>query len=125
MAEVQSQPALIEKSELGSQAADKDALVARLDELLEKYLHTIDEYQKAREQLSKQLSSVSFDSDSCFCNVVSSFIDRAIFLLPRQISRTALARTSDRTTMTSACKQFEKCNTLLSFTRIPYADTSQ
>lgn len=60
MAEIQSQPAVAAKSELGSHVADKDVLVARLDELLEKYLHTIDEYQKTREQLSKQLSSVSF-----------------------------------------------------------------
>jgi hypothetical protein len=39
--------------------ADKDALVARLDELLERYLYTLDEYQKLGEQLSKNLSAVS------------------------------------------------------------------
>ncbi|KAH7405743.1 hypothetical protein DE146DRAFT_779065 [Phaeosphaeria sp. MPI-PUGE-AT-0046c] len=57
MAEVQSQPLETERSEPGSQAADREALVARLDVLLEKYLHTIDAYQKAREQLAKQLAS--------------------------------------------------------------------
>jgi hypothetical protein len=58
MAEVQSQPMDVPESKLESQAADKDTLIARLDELLEKYLYTLDEYQKARELLSKQLSSV-------------------------------------------------------------------
>jgi hypothetical protein len=59
MTEVQSQPAVMPESKVESHSADKDVLIARLDELLEKYLHTLDEYQKAREQLSKQLSSVS------------------------------------------------------------------
>jgi septal ring factor EnvC (AmiA/AmiB activator) len=59
MAEVQVQPAPIAESTLENQAEDKDALIIRLDELLEKYLHTLDAYQKTREQLSKQLSSVS------------------------------------------------------------------
>jgi hypothetical protein len=40
--------------------ADRDVLVARLDELLERYLYTLDEYQKLGEQLSKNLSAVSF-----------------------------------------------------------------
>jgi septal ring factor EnvC (AmiA/AmiB activator) len=57
MAEVQSQSASIVESIIESQA-DKDALISRLDELLEKYLRTLDQYQKTREQLSKQLSSV-------------------------------------------------------------------
>jgi seryl-tRNA synthetase len=59
MAELQSQPAAVVDSKIESQSVDKDALIIRLDELLEKYLHTLDEYQKTREQLSKQLSSVS------------------------------------------------------------------
>jgi hypothetical protein len=59
MAEVQSQPVAIPQSDSTSASAAKDALVARLDELLEQYLHTLDEYQKARAQLSKQLSAVS------------------------------------------------------------------
>jgi septal ring factor EnvC (AmiA/AmiB activator) len=57
MAEVQSQSASIVESIIESQA-DKDALISRLDELLEKYLRTLDQYQKTREQLSKQLSLV-------------------------------------------------------------------
>jgi hypothetical protein len=43
-----------------ARGADRDVLVARLDELLERYLYTLDEYQKLREQLSKNLSAVSF-----------------------------------------------------------------
>jgi hypothetical protein len=57
MAEVQNQPASIPESKIESRA-DKDALIIRLDELLEEYLHTLDQYQKTREQLSTQLSSV-------------------------------------------------------------------
>jgi hypothetical protein len=58
MTEVQSNTVSLTVSDLQSQAVDKDALIVRLDELLETYLHTIDRYQKTREQLSKQLSSV-------------------------------------------------------------------
>jgi hypothetical protein len=58
MAEVQAQPAPISESKTENQAEDKDALIVRLDELLEKYLHTLDEYQNTRGLLSKQLSSV-------------------------------------------------------------------
>jgi deoxyribodipyrimidine photolyase len=58
MAEVQSHPAQNSEPKVQSHEGDKDALINRLDELLEKYLHTLDEYQKTRDQLSKQLSSV-------------------------------------------------------------------
>jgi len=58
MTEVQPQPSTIFESKAGN-SIDKDALISRLDELLEQYLHKLDEYQKAREQLSKQLSFVS------------------------------------------------------------------
>jgi 2-phosphoglycerate kinase len=58
MTEVESNMASVSASEFQSQSVDKDALIVRLDELLETYLHTIDKYQKTREQLSKQLSSV-------------------------------------------------------------------
>jgi hypothetical protein len=58
MAEVQAQPIDVPEHKVESHAADKDTLIARLDELLEKYLYTLDEYQKVREVLSKQLSSV-------------------------------------------------------------------
>ncbi|KAL5113483.1 hypothetical protein ACEQ8H_008647 [Pleosporales sp. CAS-2024a] len=59
MAQVESRTAAVPETVLGSQTGDanKDALIVRLDELLEKYLHTLDDYQKLREQLSKQLSS--------------------------------------------------------------------
>ncbi|KZM20475.1 uncharacterized protein EKO05_0004553 [Ascochyta rabiei] len=39
---------------------DKDALLTRLDTLLEQYLHTLDEYEKLTQQLSQQLSSAFF-----------------------------------------------------------------
>ncbi|KAG9202089.1 hypothetical protein G6514_004757 [Epicoccum nigrum] len=39
---------------------DKDALVTRLDALLEQYLYTLDEYEKLMRQLSKKLSSGYF-----------------------------------------------------------------
>ncbi|KAF2626022.1 hypothetical protein BU25DRAFT_449714 [Macroventuria anomochaeta] len=39
---------------------DKDALITRLDTLLEQYLYTLDEYEKLMQQLSKQLSSGYF-----------------------------------------------------------------
>lgn len=66
MTEIQSQPLGVSESSISSPGFDKDALVIRLDELLKKYLNTLDEYQKAREQLSKQLSSVS---NLCFVHV--------------------------------------------------------
>lgn len=37
---------------------DKDALISRLDALLEQYLNTLDLYEQLMQQLSKQLSSV-------------------------------------------------------------------
>jgi hypothetical protein len=40
-------------------SVDKDALITRLDALLEQYLNTLDEYEKLMQQLAKQLSSVS------------------------------------------------------------------
>jgi hypothetical protein len=47
---------------------DKDALVTRLDALLEQYLYTLDEYEKLMRQLSKKLSSV--------CNRMSPLVLR-------------------------------------------------
>jgi hypothetical protein len=61
MAEAQSEPVVAADSGAGSQTVDRGVLLVRLDELLEKYLHTLDEYQNLRLQLSKQLSSVSYD----------------------------------------------------------------
>ncbi|KAH7381633.1 hypothetical protein BKA66DRAFT_530897 [Pyrenochaeta sp. MPI-SDFR-AT-0127] len=59
MAEVQSSPSQIPGARPETERAekDKDALVAQLDQLLERYLHTLDEYEKVRQELSKQLSS--------------------------------------------------------------------
>ncbi|KAH4127785.1 hypothetical protein HBI25_003070 [Parastagonospora nodorum] len=57
MAEVQSPLVDIPESKVGSHDQDKNILINRLDELLEKYLHTLDKYQRVRELLSKQLSS--------------------------------------------------------------------
>lgn len=45
-------------AEPSSSGVEKDALIARLDTLLEQYLHTLDQYEMLMQQLSKQLSSV-------------------------------------------------------------------
>jgi hypothetical protein len=37
---------------------EKDELIEHLDHLLERYLRTIDRYEKVNKELSKQLSSV-------------------------------------------------------------------
>lgn len=42
-----------------SQRPEKDTLITQLDELLERYLITLNEHEKIRQELSKQLSSVS------------------------------------------------------------------
>jgi hypothetical protein len=42
-----------------SSGSEKDELVLRLDDLLERYLHTLDAYQKAQQQLTQHLSAVS------------------------------------------------------------------
>jgi hypothetical protein len=55
MADVEPQTAV----EPTIQGPEKAELLLRLDELLEAYLNTLDRYQKARQQLSTQLSSVS------------------------------------------------------------------
>ncbi|KAF2820045.1 hypothetical protein CC86DRAFT_124571 [Ophiobolus disseminans] len=57
MAQVQSQPNALPETKSEVPAVEKDALITRLDSLLEQYLHTLDKYQKTREQLSKQLSA--------------------------------------------------------------------
>ncbi|KAJ4286753.1 hypothetical protein N0V90_013005 [Kalmusia sp. IMI 367209] len=53
MADVQAQPII--DHQLGH--LDREDLASQLDELLEQYLHTLDAYQKAQQQLSKHLSS--------------------------------------------------------------------
>ena len=40
-------------------APSKNALISKLDEMLENYLNTLDAYQKAHQQLTEHLSSVS------------------------------------------------------------------
>ena len=44
---------------------DKDAMVKQLDGLLEKYLSTLDKYQKARQELTSRLSAVSGFRHTC------------------------------------------------------------
>jgi hypothetical protein len=55
MAEVDAQPAVV-KEIAGSN--DKASLLAKLDELLEQYLNTLDRYQRAQQQLTTHLTSV-------------------------------------------------------------------
>jgi hypothetical protein len=63
MAEVQTPlPTEHIASTARSSGVDKDALITRLDALLEQYLYTLDEYEKLMQQLSKQLSSVCSDA---------------------------------------------------------------
>lgn len=39
---------------------DRDVLLDQLDELLERYLHTLHEYQRVMKELSQQLSEVAY-----------------------------------------------------------------
>jgi len=41
-----------------SDSSPKNDLIQQLDELLERYLHTLDEYQKVRNEMSEKLASV-------------------------------------------------------------------
>ena len=41
---------------------ETEALKEKLDLLLQNYLHQLDEYQRARESLSKSLSAVGYES---------------------------------------------------------------
>ena len=50
---------LFNRAEIAAQR-DKDDLLDRLDVLLERYLIALHEYQNVMQELSKQLSSVSF-----------------------------------------------------------------
>lgn len=54
MAEVSRQP----NPHLGDVPSDKEALMQTLDDLLERYLFLLDEYQSLQHTFSKQLSSV-------------------------------------------------------------------
>ena len=55
MAEVDD--SMVPRADIAAQR-DKDDLLDRLDVLLERYLHTLHEYQKVMQELYKQLSSV-------------------------------------------------------------------
>lgn len=57
MADVQESP--MDRAEIAARR-DKDGLLDLLDARLEHYLHSLHEYQKVMQQLSKELSSVSF-----------------------------------------------------------------
>lgn len=59
MAQVQAAPSPHVRTDKPMASKEKDGLVAELDELLERYLHTLNEYDKVRKELSKQLSSVT------------------------------------------------------------------
>jgi hypothetical protein len=67
MAEVDD--SMISRADIAAQR-DKDDLLDRLDVLLERYLHTLHEYQKVMQELSKQLSSVCAHS-SCIESIVA------------------------------------------------------
>ncbi|KAF2109734.1 hypothetical protein BDV96DRAFT_604608 [Lophiotrema nucula] len=48
----------------GADASDRDALVEQLDSLLERYLNTLDMYEKAQQMLTSILSSANFNNRS-------------------------------------------------------------
>jgi hypothetical protein len=56
MAETQDMP--VPRADEIAAKRDKDDLLDHLDDLLERYLHTLHEYQQVMQQLSKQLSNV-------------------------------------------------------------------
>ena len=58
MTEVEDSTRLLSEGHFKPHSSEKDDLVAQLDQLLERYLHTLDEYDKLQRDLSKQLSSV-------------------------------------------------------------------
>ncbi|KAJ4373841.1 hypothetical protein N0V83_002580 [Neocucurbitaria cava] len=67
MADVQNNLPVISdasREHFRSQRPEKDALITQLDELLERYLNTLDEHEKIRQDLSKQLSSANFHNSS-------------------------------------------------------------
>lgn len=62
MTEVQEAVSALSLNEENNQT-ERDVLIVRLDELLEEYLNKLDEYEKARDELSKQLSAVLLPSN--------------------------------------------------------------
>ncbi|KAF1947228.1 hypothetical protein EJ02DRAFT_430056 [Clathrospora elynae] len=56
MTDIQNPPVDISALSI-ERKSEKDALIGQLDSLLERYLHTLDKYEKVGRELSKQLSS--------------------------------------------------------------------
>lgn len=96
-------------SEQKFETMDKASLLMRLDELLEKYLNTLDLYQNARQQLTTQLTSVRASTNKGIMPtsahlLMSAAQNRAISLWPKRTSIISPDLDTDKTTMTKECK---------------------
>lgn len=70
MTDIQGPLSAVDNARSNVQSVEKDTLITQLDELLERYLHTLNEYEKVRRELSKQLSSVSTQPNQlCLCHL--------------------------------------------------------
>jgi hypothetical protein len=61
MADTQDMP--VHRADDVAAKRDKDHLLDHLDDLLERYLHTLHEYQQVMQQVSKHMSNVRLSSD--------------------------------------------------------------
>ncbi len=104
------------------ESKEKDVLIEQLDGLLERYLRTLDEYDRARRQLASQLSSVRPSNISPFicssslqfqpCSMwnISDCDCRVTCLLPKPTSTTRLPQCAlGRIAMMRECRRFEQC----------------
>jgi hypothetical protein len=105
MADVALQTAT-EQLSLGS---EKDALVSRLDDLLEQYLLALDAYQKAQQQLTQHLSAVSKLRKRRSIVYVLTCGSRAISLWHKQISTTIRILGMGRTATMKGCRLHGGC----------------
>jgi hypothetical protein len=108
MAEVHGPRTAEIASAVSTSGVDKDALINRLDALLEQYLNTLDEYEKLMQQLAKQLSSVCSHP---YMNVtpINTDTGRVTSPSPKQTSTTALACTTDKTATMNVCRRHGRC----------------
>ena len=108
MAEVEAPiPASAVPSVKADASVDKEALITRLDTLLEQYLNTLDEYEKLMQQLAKQLSSVGPTSLHTFVSLIYGC--RATSLLLKRTSTTVRACTTVKTVTMNESRRQGRC----------------
>jgi hypothetical protein len=88
-------------------SVDKDALITRLDTLLEQYLNTLDEYERLVQQLAKQLSSVS--PFRLHALTFLTYGCRVTFPSPKQTSTTGRAFTTVKTVTMNGSRRQRRC----------------